>query len=294
MPADPRKRRRCTLTVAVCLTVTVLVFSAARGDSADAIARSRALEADGRIDVAVEHLRAVLTNDSRDADPAVILELARLTRDASEVLALTDEVLETTRDAELRSRAHMMRGDYLYAAGRHERAAIEYAAASERELPEHPELRHAASLLATGDVDGAIEIYDALIARDAGDASLWAAIGRGRALTIGGDPNEAGDELEALARDLAGHPLGAHAMVAAAEAREAAGELLRTRDLLQRIAEEYPESFEGVIAARRVAVLDARLQALVDPTTSADTLSRGERPPSEGSPVSTNASSEGG
>ncbi len=131
MPADPRTRRRSITTVAVCLTATVLLLATASADTAAEIGRARALEADGRVDIAIEHLRAVLTGESGGTDAALLLELARLTDDVDEALALADEALANTRDMSLRALAHVMRGDYLYAAGLYNQASAEYTTAAE-------------------------------------------------------------------------------------------------------------------------------------------------------------------
>ena len=267
------------MTVAVCLTATVLVLTTVRADTTEEISRARTLEADGRVDVAVEHLRAVLAGESGGTDAALLLELARLTDDPDEALALADEALANTRDAKLRARAHVMRGDYLYAAGQYDRAVIEYASAAEGDGPEHPALRQAASLLALGDIAAAVAIYDEAASLD--DASSddaveiadWASIGRGRALLAGGDAAEAAIELEQLADDLMGRTTRAHALAAAAEALIAHGDLGHARELLVLVSAEFPGTFESTLAEDRVRMLERRLTKLDEPA--------GETPPDD-------------
>ncbi len=271
MPADRRTPRRHVTTVAVCLAATFLLFTIASGDATDDIDRARALEADGRVDVAVEHLRALLADDSRAADPALLLELARLTENADEALVLADQALRSTRDGSLRARAHMMRADYLYAAGLYARAAAEYAAASERGgAPDDAALRHAASLLATGDVAGAVRMYEMAASSSEGDVAAWASIGRGRALLAGGDTGEAADDLERIADELVGQPVRAQALAAAAEARIAHDEPARARELLVLLMSEFAGTFESTLAEERVRLLDQRVIEL-DQLPDADT-----------------------
>jgi tetratricopeptide (TPR) repeat protein len=251
------------MTVAVCMAATVLLFATASGDTTDEIARARSLEADGRPEVAVELLRALVTDGSRDPAPALLLELARLTESPDETLELVDRVLRTTRDAGLRARAHVMRADYLYAAGLYEKAVVEYAAAAERGgAPDDAALRYAASLLETGDTVGAAEAYASAAGSGSADIAAWAGIGRGRALLVGGDAESAADELELVADELAGGPLRAQALAAAAEARVALGELERARALLGLLVEEFPGSFEATLAVARARVLSDRMKAL--------------------------------
>ncbi len=288
MRADPLTRRRTVLTVAVCVTATVLVMATASADTAEEIGRARALEADGRIDIAVEHLRAVLASESGGADAALLLELARLTDSADEALALADEALAITRDAQLRAGAHIMRGDYLYAAGQYGRAVAEYAAAAEHGSPAHPELRRAASLLAIGDIAGAIDIYDDVASlddaapddnagsRDAADVAAWASIGRGRARLAGGDAVEAALELEELADELAGSPTRAHALAAAADALVAHGDLAHARDLLLLVVGEFPNTFESTLAEDRVRTIDRHLAEREETATPTDAAPAGE------------------
>ena len=250
------------MTVAVCVTATVLVLTSARADTTEEIGRARALEADGRVDVAVEHLRAVLAGESGGTDAALLLELARLTDDPDEALVLADEALANTRDARLQARAYVMRGDYLYAAGQYDRAVIEYAAAAERGVSEYPALRHAASLLALGDIAAAIGVYDEAASDDDVEIAGWASIGRGRALLAGGEAVEAALELERTAENLTGRPTRAHALAAAAEALIAHGDLTHARELLVLVSGEFPDTFESTLAEDRVRIIDRRLTEL--------------------------------
>ncbi len=265
MHADPRTRRRSITTVAVCLTATVLLLATASADTAAEIGRARALEADGRVDIAIEHLRAVLTGESGGTDAALLLELARLTDDVDEALALADEALANTRDMSLRALAHVMRGDYLYAAGLYNQASAEYTTAAEQGAPEHPELRRAASLLALGDIAAAIEVYDKAAEGDDEEIADWAAIGRGRALLARGDEVEAALELEQLALEFAGRPTRAHALAAAADALIAHGDIAHARELLLQLLDEFPDTFESTLADNRVRMLDRRLTELAPP-----------------------------
>ncbi len=277
------------MTVAVCMAAAVLVLTTARADTAEEIGRARALEADGRIDVAIEHLRAVLAKEPDGTDAALLLELARLTDDPDEALVLADEALAVTRDAKLRARAYVMRGDYLYAAGQYGGAVIEYAEAAKRGLPDHSTLRRAASLLALGDIAGAIAVYDAAASDDAAASSVdaaphddtdvadWAAIGRGRALLAGGDAVEAARELERTAAALTGRPTRAHALAAAAEALIAHGDLTHARELLLLVSSEFPDTFESTLAEDRVRMLDRRLAEFSEQA--------GETPPDDAAAV---------
>ena len=269
--------------VAVCLTATVLVLAGiARADSSDVIDRIRALEIDGRVGVAVEQLRSILTDESHAPDAALLLELARLTDDAGEAVALADDALASTRDANLRARARVLRGDYLYAAGHYDQAAAEYAAATELGAPAHVMLRHAAALLAMGDIAGAIRVYDGAASGSDVEAAAWASIGRERARLMGGDAAGAAQELERIADQQVGHAWRAHALAAAAEARIAEGRLGRARDLLQLLSSEFPDSFESTLARDRIRTIDQRMSALDELT--AEATSAGTSPSAQDTP----------
>ncbi len=267
MPADPRTRRRSATTVVVCLAATVVVFASAGADTTGEMGRARALEADGRVDIAIEHLRALLAGESDDSDAALLLELARLTDDAGEALALADEALGNTRDGRLRARAHVMRGDYLYAAGLYGQAVVEYAAAAGHDAPADATLRRAAGLLALGDIAGAIKVYDAAASGDDDEITAWASIGRGRARLAGGDAVEAALELERVADELTGRPIRACALAAAADALIAHGDLAHARELLLLLSDEFPNTFEATLALDRVKTLDRRMIELSEPAT---------------------------
>ncbi len=263
--------RRCSIrTVAALITVTVVLWNPAalvaqELDASEAVARARSLEQTGFTEDAASYIRGLMEGDSDLAtSPLLALELARLTNDALEALELADVVLAQSRDQTLRSAAHTMRGDFLFASGHYEAAAIEYAAAIvRREGSGRTILKQAASLLASGDATGATALYREASNDTEQDVAAWASIGLGWAILATGNPSEAGEHFEATALEYAEIDVRGPALIGAATCSEALGEFSRASELLRTVTVEFPGSFEAVIAADR---LRTALLRASDPT----------------------------
>lgn len=271
-------RRLSIRTVAALIAVAVVLWSPA-GLSAqelsvsEAIERARSLEQAGLTVDAASYIRGLMSGDSElGASPLLALELARMTDDALEALNLADVVLAQSRDQGLRSAAYTLRGDFLYASGHYEAAAVEYAAAiARRQGYGRTILKQAASLLASGDATAATELYRQASSDAEGSVAAWAAIGLGWAILATGNPSEAGAHFEAAALDHAENGVRGPALIGAATCSEALGEFSRAAELLLAVTLEFPGSFEAVIAADRREIVLLRASDLAPQEISTDT-----------------------
>ncbi|MCK4511508.1 tetratricopeptide repeat protein [bacterium] len=252
-------RRLSIRTVAALIAVAVVLWSPAglaaqEIDVSEAIERARSLEQTGLVADAASYIRGLMGGDSDLAtSPLLALELARLTDNALEALDLADTVLAQSRDQGLRSTAYTLRGDFLYASGHYEAAAIEYAAAIVRRQDYgRTILKQAASLLASGDATAATLLYRQTSGDREGSTAAWASIGLGWAILATGNPSEAGAHFEATALEHAENGVRAPALIGAATCSEALGEFSHAAELLRACAVEFPGSFEAVMAADRL------------------------------------------
>jgi tetratricopeptide (TPR) repeat protein len=282
MSANITKRVRLRPAVAFAAAVLMAVVAGpADGDevltSAQAIERARALEGGGLLEEAALYLRGlILESRSIARDAPVLLELARLTNDLDEAADLANRATTRTRDPQLLLAAHVFLGDLLYARGLYLSAALEYGrAGTDKSISGADEalLKRAASLLAAGDAQAALDAYRDLAAEGAtGETTIpLAELGVGRALLRAGRPEEAAREFE---RILATYPVPdvrIQALAGAAASHEEAGNMPAAIMHLTVLSDEFPESFEGILAGDR-----ARNIPLPE---SAD----GENPPPSGS-----------
>jgi len=259
MWTERMNRRLSIRTVAALIAVAVVLWSPAgltaqEIDVSEAIERARSLEQAGLTEDAASYIRGLMDEDSEFAtSPLLALELARLTDDALEALDLADAVLAQSRDQGLRSTAYTLRGDFLFASGHYEAAAIEYAASIvRRQGYGRTILKQAASLLASGDATAATLLYRQASSDSDGSIAAWASIGLGWAILATGNPSEAGVHFEATALEHAENGVRAQALIGAATCSEALGELLHAAELLRAVTVEFPGSFEAVIAADRL------------------------------------------
>ncbi len=272
MRAERPARRSLTSAIVVLATLTALTVVPASGSDPEVVSRARALEADGRTGLAVSRLRETLAAPDASRDPRILLELARLTDDPDEALALADEVLARA-DGETAALAHALRGDYLYTAARYREAAQEYEAALRLGAGSGVALRLGASLLESGDVTRAIKAYDRTAMGASGDVAVLAEIGAGRARIAAGEAEVAAKALMELAERAPSPGLRADALAAASDARLALGDIAGANELLARLAIEAPETFQGTLAAARADRLERELAAVDSMTVSdADTL----------------------
>jgi len=260
------------------LALFVSSLPAAASSADDAIKEARALETAGRPDEAEACLRRLLESGVASRNPAVLLALAHLTLAPEEAVALCREVIESARDPRLIAEAHTLRGDYLYARGSYAEAAREYEAAAgaggSREVKDEAALKRAASLLAAGDAPAAEGVYRALAA--AGGASTevipWVEVGLGRALLAEGRAAEAAEQFERTARAYADHDARLDALVGVAASYEQGGDVERTIAALTAVVDEYPGTYDAVLA-------EDHLRAV-----AADTLTAAGRPDSTTAP----------
>lgn len=258
---------------AVVLALIVAAGPAAASSADDAINEARALETAGRPDEAEACLRRLLESGIASRNPAVLLALARLTPSPEEAVELCCEVIESERDPRLVAEARTLRGDYLFARGSYAEAAREYEAAAgsgPRNVRDEAALKRAASLLAAGDAPAAEGVYRAVV--ETGDASAevipWAEVGLGRALLAQGRAAEAAEQFERTARTYADHDARREALVGAASSHEEGGDIERTIAALTAVIDEYPDTYDAVLA-------EDHLRAV-----AADTLTAAERPDS--------------
>ena len=281
MPASARLSRalrRPGIAVAVAACLVLPARPVAAGPGAAVIERARVMEREGAPDEGERVLRDAIAGDGKLAhDAAVLLELARITRAASEILDLTDRAIGTTRDARLLVEAHRMRGDYLYMEARYLAAAREYALASRygpRSVPDEAALRRAASFLAAGDASEAAEAYRELTEKGSvpTDLTPWAELGLARTTLLGGDATGAAARFEEIARAFASRDVRLEALVGLWESREAAGDVEGEEAAIETLTREYPGTFGAVIARERLRALelpDATLRTESPDTTQA-------------------------
>jgi tetratricopeptide (TPR) repeat protein len=262
MSASPPRRARVIATAVIAaLSLIAATGPAAASSADDAIKEAGALEAAGRPDEAEACLRGLLDSGVASRNPAVLLALARLTPSPEEAVALCREILESARDPRLVAEAHALRGDYLYARGSYAEAAREYEAAGggSRNVTDAAALKRAASLLAAGDAPAAETVYRAVV--EAGDASAetvpWAAVGLGRALLAQGRAEEAAEQFERTARAYADHGARREALVGAAASHEERGDTERMIAALTAVIDEYPDTYDAVLAADHLRAVAA-------------------------------------
>jgi len=277
MWTERMNRRLSIRTVAALIAVAVVLWSPAglsaqEIDVSEAIERARSLEQTGLTEDAASYIRGLMGGDSDLAtSPLLALELARLTDDALEALDLADAVLAQSRDQELRSTAYTLRGDFLYASGHYEAAAIEYAAAIvRRQGYGRTILKQAASLLASGDVTAATLLYRQASSDGEEGVAAWASIGLGWAILATGNPSEAGAQFEATAITHAENGVRAPALIGAATCYEALEEFSHTAELLRAVTMEFPGSFEAVMAADRLETVLLRASEIASQETALD------------------------
>lgn len=270
--------------VALLAVAFALIASSAQSDDAvsarEALEKAGALGRDGHWEEARAYLADLVAEDGGPLaqEAEVLLEAARLAAAAEEVRALAVRAVDSTRSAPLLHAAHLLLGDsyfaeglYLTAAGQYELAA-RYAPARD---PETADLKRARSLLASGDTEAAIEAYESMIeSSDATDAERPAAmLGLGISLLEAGRAAEAAYQLERTAEAHREHPLRVKALSAAARSHAALGDVQRSARALERLIDEYPDSYESVPAREELRKL---APALADSTAPADTTAPGQ------------------
>jgi len=254
MPASlPRPGLAASAIAAAVLALAAAALPTAASSADDAIAEARALETAGRPDAAEACLRRVLESGVVSRDPAVLLALARLTPSPEEAVELCGEVIESARNPRLVAEARTLRGDYLYARGSYAEAAREYEAAAAggpRNARDEAALKRAASLLAAGDAPAAETVYRALASAEGLSAEVtpWAEVGLGRALLAQGRAAEAAEQFERTAGAYAGHDARREALVGAAASHEERGDIARAIAALTAVIDEYPDTYDAVIA----------------------------------------------
>ncbi len=249
---------------AAFIAVAALAASAQDDPSPrEAVEKARALEGHGFVEEARHYLEELVGGDApAGRDPEVVLELARLTPSADEAIELVDGVIHRARDARALAAAHALRGDFLYAQGRYLEASAEYEKAAR--LAEGAEedralLMRARSLLAAGDASAAADAFRELAEKGGvpGESTPWAELGLGQALLLRGDALEAAAQFERTAAAYPDHDVRPLALAGAAESRLVAGEPDAARAALGTIVEEYPGTFEAVLADHRLSQLAA-------------------------------------
>jgi TolA-binding protein len=239
---------------ALCLAATVPASAQETVTLSEAIEKARALEREGFLDEAALYLRDLTLEAGPLAEnPEALLELARLTPDAEAAIEYVDLALARSRDAGVLARGHRARGDFLFMQGRYAEAAAEYEEGGRHAsgaLAYALELRRAASLLASEDASRAAEAYRALAERgDAPeDGAPWAELGLARALLARGKLDEAGLEFEHVVEAFPDHDVRPHALAGAVECFVAAGSDSAARAFLSLLEDEYPTSYETVLA----------------------------------------------
>lgn len=253
MSASLRHRWCAAAALAAAFALVAAPQPATASSTDDAITEARTLEAAGRPDEAVACLRRFLESGVAGRHPAVLLALAHITPSADEAAGLCREVVETSRDGGLVAEAHALRGDHLYALGSYAEAAREYEAAAgggPRGARDRAALKRAASLLAGGDAPAAEGIYRALTETEgtSTDVVPWADVGLGRALLAQGRAAEAAEQFERAARTRADHGARLEALVGAAASLGEGGDTERMIAALTAIIDEFPDTYDAVLA----------------------------------------------
>jgi len=227
--------------------------------ASEAVARTRALEESGRTREARAYLAGLAASDEDLSTSAeVLLELARLSADADTLSVLLERAVEHARRPEDIARAHMMRGDLLYARGRYTAAAAEYERA-ERAAPAfrpgRADLRRAESLLAASDGSAALRAFTSLAEAPgtADDIRPWAELGIARSLSESGRFDEAARQFEKVAAEYVEHDVRPLALSGAASARERLGDHGAATALLRSLVEEYAGTFHATVALERLS-----------------------------------------
>lgn len=259
MPANTRTRSLLSAAaLAAAAALYLCAVAPALADDAatpsEAIEKARALERGGFLDEAVLYLRdLVLEAGPLAEDPDVLLELARLTPDVEVALEYVDLAMARSRGADVLTRAHQTRGDFLFMQGRYAEAAIEYEQGARHGAGPATyalELRRAASLLASEDASRAADAYRAL--KDGGGApdegAPWAELGLARALFVRGDLEEAALQFEHVADAFPDHDVRPHALAGAVECHVATAGDSAARAFLSVLEDAYPTSYEAVLA----------------------------------------------
>ncbi len=259
-----RARLRSAVALAAAVLVAVTAGAAAADEavtSAQAVERARALERAGLLDEATHYLRGlILENRSIARDAPVLLELARLTNDLGEAAELAQRAITRTRDSKLLLTAHVLKGDLLSARGLYLAAALEYeraAASRSTDGADEALLKRAGSLLAAGDAQVALEAYRELAADGAtGETAVpLAELGIGRALLRAGKPGDAAREFERIIATYADPDVRIRALAGAAASHEDANNTAAAILHFTMLSEEFPESFEGILAEERARLI---------------------------------------
>jgi tetratricopeptide (TPR) repeat protein len=237
---------------------------------AKAIEKARALEGDGLQKEARAYLQELSESErSFSQDPTILLELGRLGGTVKESLEPVDLVIEAGRDPEVLAGAHLLKGDYLFMAGRYVAASEEYELAARHAARVSPAanaaalLKRGASLLAAGDASAALSLYENVSRRTDVPADLvaWAELGAGRALMLQGRSSEAAARFDGTLDLYQNHPARPQVLKAAAESHRAAGTEAEALELLRTLADEHPESHEAIATREWLRVLAAAVTA---------------------------------
>jgi len=192
----------------------------------------------------------------------VLLEAARLATEPETSRAYAARLIDRTRSDELLEAAYMLRGDSFFAEGRYVSAGVEYANAARYSRGRGPgvaDLKRARSILASGDAGEALDAYTDIAEWGAtpGEITPHAEVGMARALLVLGRFTEAAEQIERTARVYEDSEARVRALAGAAEARESSGGLDAAAEALRLIVEDYPESYEAVLARERLRALAA-------------------------------------
>lgn len=269
MAASRRTDRALTAAVAAAAFLLALgAFAPALCDDTpspqEAIEKARSLEKSGYRAEARLYLEELVAEDgplAREAE--VLLEAARLAETGEESRAYAARVIDRTRNARLLYAAHVLRGDSLFAEGLYLGAAQEFEKAA-RYSPDgeegEAELRHARSLLASGDTAAAIEAFRGVAEGGAvpTDVTPHGQLGLARALLTAGHSTEAAELFELIASTYPDHELRPRALAGAAEGHETAGADSAAIAALERLLEEHPESYEATLARDRLRTYEPR------------------------------------
>jgi TolA-binding protein len=260
-----------------------LIATPARTDTdvspREALEKAGALARDGHHDEARAYLADLVSDEggplAREAE--VLLEAARLSTEVEEVRSLAGRAAGASRDARMLHAAHMLLGDSYFAEGLYVTAAGEYELAARHAPGRGPgsaDLKRARSVLASGDAEAAIEAYEDIIDASAAtdDTRPEAMLGLGNALLKVGRSDEAAYQLERTAAAFPEHHVRVEALFAAARSYAALGDVGRSGSALQLLIDDYPDSYEAVLAREELRELEP---ALADTSAPADTTAPG-------------------
>jgi tetratricopeptide (TPR) repeat protein len=192
----------------------------------------------------------------------VLLEAARLATEPETSRTYAARVIDRTRSDELLEAAYMLRGDSFFAEGRYVSASAEYANAARHSRGRGPgiaDLKRARSILASGDAGEAVEAYREIAEWGAtpNEMTPHAEVGLARALLVLGRFTEAAEQFELTARVYEDSEVRVRALAGAADARESSGGLGAAVEALRAIVDDYPESYEAVLAREKLRTLAA-------------------------------------